>query len=667
VLWTGYWVDVTEEKRQGAALAAAKEEAESATRAKSAFLAAMSHEIRTPMNGILGMLEILSLSRLDAEQAESLATIRDSARALLRIIDDILDFSKLEAARMTVEERPIDLTEAIESVVQLFVSNARSKGLRLRCFVDASISAPVMGDSVRLGQVLSNLLSNAIKFTEHGGITVTAALEENVDSKRSVRIMVADTGIGVSPEARARLFQPFMQAETSTSRRFGGTGLGLTISQGLVQMMGGNIEMQSGIGEGTRVTVTLPYVPVAIPVTPASDLDAVRVLLATDDAEESRFFPRYFESSGATVRSCSVQALPDVSRAATEGNPSPYDVVVCQDSALGRVRSALATSPPDGLPGKSKSRFVTLSEEAAAFAPRVDSDAVRVPTLSRARIIAAVAIAAGRDPLGREAMEGPESTPPFRKPPTVEEAAARGRLILLVEDHPTNQQVILRQLNLLGFAAELAENGKVALEKWKSGRFALVLTDCHMPEMDGYELARMIRAAERTTTGKHTPIIALTANALKGEGERCLAVGMDDYLAKPVQMATIQARLKKWLPEEPGDAEVVAAPLDAGALTGMFGEDEKTISGVLRDFLKENEKDVVELEAAIAGHDADKVMHAAHRIKGAARIIGAYDLADASYRLELAARDQELTQISDLCGSFFARLNAVARYIRARY
>ena len=661
VLWTGYWVDVTEEKRQGAALAAAKEQAESATRAKSAFLAAMSHEIRTPMNGILGMLEILGLSRLDAEQAQSLAIIRDSARALLRILDDILDFSKLEAARMTVEVRAMDLAEAIESVAQLFVSNARSKGLRLRCFVDARISAPVLGDSVRLGQVLSNLLSNAIKFTETGSVTLSAELQDGPDARPCVRIAVADTGIAVSPEAQARLFQPFVQAETSTSRRFGGTGLGLSISRGLVEMMHGRVEMRSQVGEGTRVIVTLPYeLASTLPASAMRDLEGVRVLLVTDDAEEARFYPGCLESRGAAVRTCGVEGL-----AALLGGATPvYEVVMCPEFALERVRSAVERAfRGDHLALTSMPHFVALSEDPAALALRLEADTVRVATLKRARLIAAVAVAAGRESTEAQAVQATTGAG-ARPAPTVEAAAAQGRLILLVEDHPTNQQVILRQLNLLGFAAELAENGRIAFEKWKSGRFALVLTDCHMPEMDGYELTRAIRAAERGGQSR-TPIVALTANALQGEGERCLAAGMDDYLAKPVEMTTIRGRLEKWLPERfAGDGG--SPPIDRDALAGMFGEDQETIGGVLDDFLKENEKDVVELEAAIAARDADKVMYTAHRIKGAARIIGAHELADASYRLELAGRDQELSQLSELRGAFFASLDAVAHYIRAR-
>jgi PAS domain S-box-containing protein len=336
----GVLVDITVQKQQEAALAEARDQAEAATRSKSAFLAAMSHEIRTPMNGILGMLEILGLSRLDDEQTHAVGTIQDSARALLGIIDDILDFSKIEAGRLTLESRPADLCDVLESTAQLFVSNARGNGLELRCFVDARIRRAVLGDSLRLRQVLSNLLSNAIKFTPRGRVTLAAELIEAMGEMIRVRIQVTDTGIGVSEENQKGLFQPFVQAESSTSRRFGGTGLGLTICMRLVEMMHGRIEMRSREGEGTSMIVTLPFELDREPLPEARGerLQGLRLLLVTDDPEEARFYPDYFRFWDCDVRMTQV----DQAGAVAAEDSAAFDVIICGASALDAVRAAFS-------------------------------------------------------------------------------------------------------------------------------------------------------------------------------------------------------------------------------------------------------------------------------------------------------------------------------------
>jgi signal transduction histidine kinase/CheY-like chemotaxis protein/CHASE3 domain sensor protein len=414
-LLNGHWSDVTEQKKMARALGESKEAAEAANRAKSTFLATMSHEIRTPMNGVLGMLELLSLTKLDGEQRTTLAIVRQSGSALLRIIDDILDFSRIEAGKLELRPEPASVKESVERVCDMYMGNASSKGLLLTRFVDPRVSPSVIVDAMRLQQVLNNFVSNAIKFTTHGEVTLRAELVERRDGEDVVRFSVDDSGIGVSPSEQARLFKPFAQAAEDTAQRYGGTGLGLSICQRLATLMGGSIMMQSQVGVGTTLSLVLP-----LPIAPA---------------------------------------------------PAPRIAQGAQPAKLASRRAA----------------------------------------------------------------------------PTVEAARAEGTLLLLVDDHPINRMVLLRQVNALGYAAELAENGLEALDRWSAGGYALVITDCHMPEMNGYELARHIRSCEERNGHARTPIIACTANALGGEAENCYAAGMDDYVAKPIQLAPLAAKLDEWL------------------------------------------------------------------------------------------------------------------------
>ncbi|HET7729431.1 MAG TPA: ATP-binding protein [Usitatibacter sp.] len=529
VLWNGYWADVTEERRLHQEIEEARELAESASRAKSIFLATMSHEIRTPMNGVLGMLELLSHTKLDQEQRTALEIVRDSGRSLLRIIDDILDFSKIEAGRLEVRPEVASVQAVVDSVYNIYSGNASSKGLLLRRSVDKRISPAVIVDPLRLQQILNNFVSNAIKFTAQGYVELEAELIEHRGAADVVRFSVSDTGIGIGRDMQRELFKPFAQAGSDTSRRYGGTGLGLSICRRLAELMGGEVAVESSLGMGTTMILTLPM----------------------------------------------------------------------------QV-----------------------------------ADAALLPAMAAAR-------AASRLPLGQR-----------RKVPTVEQATAEGTLVLVVDDHPINRMVLMRQVNSLGYATEVAENGLEALEKWRSGRFALLLTDCNMPEMSGYELARGIREAESANGGRRIPIIACTANALGGEAENCFAAGMDDYVAKPVELSQLGLKLHRWLPlAEPAATE----PLDRTTIDELGGGDENTRRQVVEQFRAANDEDVRSLRHAVQARDLDEVIHFAHRIKGASRTLGAVELAGAGERIEQAARngdwDGVLTGMRTL-GPALDRLNS---------
>jgi signal transduction histidine kinase/CheY-like chemotaxis protein/CHASE3 domain sensor protein/HPt (histidine-containing phosphotransfer) domain-containing protein len=531
-LWNGYWSDVSGQKLLERALQEAKEAAEAGNRAKSVFLATMSHEIRTPMNGVLGMLELLSLTSLDAEQRTTLEVVRESGKSLQRILDDILDFSKIEAGKLEVRPVVTSIASTVKSVSNIFSGNASSKCLDLKCSIDPQISLAVLVDPMRLRQILNNFVSNALKFTVKGRIEIKAELIGRADGEDRVRFSVMDTGVGISPEDQARLFQPFVQVAGETTPRSGGTGLGLTICQRLAKMMGGSIKMVSQVGMGTTMILELSL-PIADP----------KELLADDQVSSPDFL------SATIVR----RVTPDIARAQSEGT-----------------------------------------------------------------------------------------------------------LALLVDDHPTNRSLIVRQINMLGYAAESAENGIAALKKWKSGRFGIVITDCNMPEMNGYELTRCIRELEAASGNKRIPIIACTANALGGQAEICFAAGMDDYLAKPVELIELAKKLDQWLP-----IARPVAPLDRSVLASLTGGDAAALREILVDFRRANEHDAAALKRAVDKSNIPEVTTASHRIKGASKMVGATALAAVCEQIERASRVDDLQAVRSNMGAFQEELERLNHYCDA--
>jgi signal transduction histidine kinase/DNA-binding NarL/FixJ family response regulator/HPt (histidine-containing phosphotransfer) domain-containing protein len=516
-------------KRKDAALRESEARAQEASRAKSAFLAAMSHEIRTPMIGITGMLELLEHTRLDAEQRRSVAIVQSSAQSLLQIIGDILDFSKIEAGRMELAPRDVDLRRLAEHAVGNYLGIASSKGLTLELAVDDDLAPAYVADPLRLRQILSNFLSNALKFTRTGGVTVRVERVGTLeDGRDSIALRVRDSGIGISDEQCALLFQPFSQAESGTARAFGGTGLGLAICRQLADLMGGTIELASKPGTGSTFSLILPLAP---------------------------------------------------------GDPA-------------RVEPERASMPEEDFPTR---------------------------------------------PL-----------------PSVDAARREHSLVLVVDDHATNREVLTRQLARAGFACETAADGEEGLRRWRTGDYALVLTDIHMPKMDGYQLTAAIRKAERADQRERTPIIAVTANVSKGEAEHCIAMGMDAFLGKPLRIAQVSAQLRRWLPHaefaaasrrspEEVPAEILAmsndemlsapsAPVDRSVLNEIAGHDTTLARNLLHDFLAAVRSDLIGLRAAHAAGDLPEATRQAHRIKGAAALVGARDVQQAAAEVEAAGR-----------------------------
>ena len=475
--------------------------AQSANRAKSAFLASMSHEIRTPMVGVTGMLELLAHTKLDADQRQQIEIVQNSARNLLQIIGDVLDFSKIEAGKLEINPVPVDLREFVRDSIHNFLAMASAKGLALDCSVDERVGAAHLADPLRMRQILGNFLSNAIKFTERGHVLVRLERLAVQEQRELLALRVTDTGIGISELDQGKLFQPFAQTSDGAARYQDSTGLGLSICRRLAELMGGEITLESQLGVGTTLTLILRLAPAD---------------------------PALIKHAAVTVKS--------VTRAA----------------------------------------------------------------------------------------------------PSIAEAEHEGSLILLADDHPTNRAVIKRQINQLGYACECAIDGDAALQLWKSGRFALVLTDLHMPRRDGYALAVAIREDEQQNARRHTPIIALSAT-ISAEGvERSRAAGIDDFLAKPATLDVLANALQRYLPLQRliADATLATAPASP-----------KLDRELVADFLRSTHEDMAALAAAFAKGDAIAIAHEAHRIRGASGLVEASALAACAGRIEAAAQVSDLAQI----------------------
>ncbi|HYG89499.1 MAG TPA: DUF3369 domain-containing protein [Azospirillum sp.] len=656
-------------------LVAATRAAEAANQAKSLFLATMSHEIRTPMNGVQGMLELLEFTPLTSEQRELVAVVRDSAGALLTIINDILDFSKIEAGKLDLERVPVSLTQVVESVADTLAPSARKKELALISYVDPELPAGVFGDPVRIRQVLFNIAGNAVKFTLSGSVKIRAELISLRDGKVTVGITVIDTGIGIAKDVQARLFRPFTQAEAATTRRFGGTGLGLSICRRIAELMGGEIGVESepGVGATFWFTFTAEVVP-----DEASNgaeygtgaLSGLRVLIVDPEGDERRFLARYLTAEGAQVLEA-----PDVLAAIREldGATAPCNVVVAAEEAA-------KEGDIDGLRCDRCLLDAGLVVITQQVAPTQPSGPILIPRpVRRAGLIRGVLVASGRQTPDADVADafadGAEApgAAPVRHASSVEEASAQGRLILIAEDHPTNRQVLLRQLSLLGHAAEVACDGREALEKWRTGRYALLLTDCQMPEMDGFDLARAIRD-EESASGAHLPIVAITANAMEGEAQKCLAAGMDDSVSKPVEIGQLRRILERYLPLPRGAAPLPEAappcssagaepPLDTGALASLFEGDNDFVRQLLQEFLTSNRATEERLVKALEVRAWDDVRQAAHKLAGSSRTVGARDLAAAGDAIELAVVDGRLEGMDARVARAVHELGRVAGYI----
>jgi len=542
------YADITDRKRAEAEIIRARDEAEAANRAKSSFLAAMSHEIRTPMNGVLGLIEVLQHTELSEDQRLLTETVSESATALLRIIDDILDFSKIEAGRLDLEAVPVPLRRTVEAALDTVATAAEAKGLDLTLDVADGLPATIIGDPVRLLQILLNLVGNAVKFTETGGVAVRVRCGTAEGGERRLHIAVTDTGIGIPPDLQESLFQPFSQAEATTTRRFGGTGLGLSICHRLVEMMGGEIGLDSVEGQGTTFHFTVPVTPVQDSSEHAEaepDLAGRQVLIACAREPLSAALDRELSRAGVTVETVGTGRDFQDALERLEGEA----LVLVDDRLPAADLAAVIEALPDRRPAvllRGPATSAVESEALTRFSGSLQRPVHRQPLLKAlAGGLAGPLTETPTGPLaGRRDRPAPEATEAPDAAGTIPSDAPR---ILVAEDMPINRFVVERQLTGLGYQADYANDGRQALDLWRSGRYELLLTDCHMPEMDGFELTRLVREDEARSGSPRKPIIALTASAVQGEAEKCLAADMDDFLAKPVSFQQMGEMLARWL------------------------------------------------------------------------------------------------------------------------
>ena len=640
-------------------LEVAKRVAEEATAAKGEFLANMSHEIRTPMNGIIGMTELALRTKLTARQREYLRSVQHSADALLTLVNDILDFSKIEARQLSLERVTFDLRDTVEEAVRLLAPRAHEKDLELACRIQPEVPRAVLGDPGRLRQVLVNLVGNAIKFTERGEVVVTVELQDAPGSDVSLHFTVADTGIGIPAEKQWQVFGPFVQADASTTRRYGGTGLGLTISAQLVELMGGRVWLESEAGRGSRFHF-VARLGVAPPEPDTSgrspDLKNLRVLIVDDHPINRQVLEEMVASWGMTPVTVTgaVEALETLRDSRDPFNLVLTDAMMPDHDGFELVREIRK----DDLLSRLKVIMLTSGGADAAPRGRAAIDRMLTKPVKHSELLEAIQFVMRPEAVTRDA--GATADPPRRRRPR-----RRRRRILVAEDNPINQKVVLSLLKQEGHAVTLAKDGQEAVAAAAGGVFDLILMDVQMPIMSGLEATAAIRARESAGPGRRVPIMAMTAHAMPSDREACLQAGMDGYVSKPI-------RLEELLAAVDGIDGGAGAPAPAprrkpsaatAALLANFGGDPALLAEVIEMMLAATPATEREIDRARAAGDTPAVAAAAHSLKGTVGLFAKAAAYEAAAELERAARHGEIDGIQSAAARLAEEMTAMRRHL----
>lgn len=661
--------DVTETRRAAQDLAAARDGALLASKAKSEFLSTMSHEIRTPMNGVIGLTELLLSSDLNSEQLELALGIKVSAETLLGIINDILDFSKIEAGKFELDSSPFDLAKVVDDVGRILATSAHKKGLELIIDVSSEVPVALIGDSVRLQQVLLNLGSNAVKFTYEGEVVIRVALLHEDGERVALRFEVIDQGIGIAPEDQQRLFHAFAQADSSTTRRFGGTGLGLAIARQLVELMGGQLGVISAPGEGSTFwfIVSLGREEVSWSRATPRQVESItgqHALIVDDNATNRRILREQLQSWGVTSAEAAdaYEAIQLASAAACSGNPFDLGIVDLNMPGMDGIELAqvLKSDPVTAstqlfLLSSSGQRLGTAESHLRGFAASLTKP-VRSSELFDCLI---------SNPRGVPARVTVEESHVEHAPVRPRDESEVLGMILLVEDNKMNQLVASKALTKLGYRFDIANDGTEAVNALRARTYDAVLMDCQMPIMDGYEATGLIRRIEGAI--RHTPIIAMTAAAMEGDREACLDAGMDDYITKPVNLDAIADALSRWLGrngappvgEQTVQANAVLDPAQLEVLRSLDEGDGDLLYEVFGQFIIQTRQGRADLVRALQAGDGEATMRTAHAIRGVSANAGATHLAGVCSEIEVCCRSGQLPAAVSLVKRFdveFARV-----------